>query len=144
MAYRATGSKLYLPYLLMLLAEGYRRTGRIETALSTLTEALSLAEQSGERWSVAELYRQQGELFLSPLQRYAEQAESRYLQAISMARQQGAKTIELRATVSLARLWRQQDKTVLIRDALAPLYAWFTEGHATADLQEAKMVLDGM
>jgi predicted ATPase/DNA-binding winged helix-turn-helix (wHTH) protein len=144
MAYRATGSKLYLPYLLMLLAEGYRQTEQSETALSTLTEALTLAEQSGERWSVAELYRQQGELFLSPPQRHAEQAESCYLQAVSIARQQGAKTIELRATVSLAHLWRQQDKPALVRDALAPLYHWFTEGYTTADLQEAKIVLDGV
>ncbi len=143
-AYRATSSKLYLPYLLMLLAEGYRQTNRTEAALSTLTEALTLAENSGERWSAAELYRQQGDLFCNPQSPHYEQAESCYTQAISIARQQGAKTLELRATVSLGRLRLAQGKPALIRDGLLPLYAWFTEGHATVDLQEARIALNGV
>lgn len=143
-AYRATGSRLYLPYLLMLLAEGYRQTGRTEAALSTLTEALTLAEASGERWSAAELYRQQGDLCLNLQAPHAEQAESCYTQAISMARQQGAKTLELRATVSLGRLWLEQGKPTLLRDCLTPLYTWFIEGHTTVDLQEARTLLEDM
>ncbi|WP_089940713.1 AAA family ATPase [Candidatus Entotheonella palauensis] len=143
-AYRATGTQLYLPYLLMLLAEGYGQTGHAEAALSVLTEALTLTENSGERWSAAELYRQRGELLCSLREPEAEQAESCYTQAISIARQQGAKTLELRATVSLGHLWRQQGKAVRIRDALIPLYDWFDEGHATADLQDAKAALDGV
>ena len=143
-AYRATHSKLYLPYLLMLLAEGYRQTDQIEAAMAILSEALSLAEDSGECWSAAELYRQRGELFLNAREPRVEQAASCYTQAISIARQQGAKTLELRATVSLGRLRLQQGNPALIRDELAPLYTWFTEGHTTVDLQEAQNALDGM
>ncbi len=141
-AYRATSSKVYLPYLLMLLAEGYRQTGQTEAALSTLTEALNLTEDSGERWSAAELYRQLGELLLNLQEPHAERARSCYTQALSIAREQGAKTLELRTTVSFARLWLQQDKPALIREHLTPLYNWFTEGHGTADLQDAKAILD--
>ncbi len=143
-AYRVTGSKLYLPYLLMLLAEGYRQTDQIEAALSTLTEALTLAEDSGERWAAAELYRQQGDLFLNPQAPHAKQAEVCYAQAISIARQQGAKTLELRATVSLGHLWLKQGKSALLCDYLTPVYTWFTEGHTTVDLREAKTILDGI
>lgn len=143
-AYRATGSKLYLPYLLMLLAEGYRRIDRTDAALSTLTEAVSLAEASGERWSAAELHRQQGELFLNAHAPDAELAEACYTRAISIARHQGAKTLELRATVSLARQRLTQGKLATIRNDLPPLYTWFTEGHSTVDLQEARSVLQGM
>ncbi|ETW94075.1 MAG: hypothetical protein ETSY1_36415 [Candidatus Entotheonella factor] len=143
-AYRATGTKLFLPYLLMLLVESYRQTDQTEAALSVLTEALTLTENSGERWLAAELYRQRGALFYNPLEPRAEQVESSYTRAISIARQQGAKTLELRATVSLGRLWLQQGKPDMIRDYLSPLYNWFSEGHATADLQDAKAMLDGV
>ncbi len=141
-AYRATGSKLYLPYLMMLLAEGYQQTGQTEAALSTFTEALALAEDSGECWSAAELYRQEGDLFLHASEPQVEKAEDCYAQAIAVAQQQGAKTLELRATVSLGHLWLQQGKPDLIRKGLTPLYTWFTEGHTTVDLQEARAALE--
>ncbi len=141
-AYRATGSKLYLPYLLMLLAEGYRQANQNEAALSTLTEALTLAEKSGENWSAAELYRQYGELCLNLPTPRVEQAESCYHRAITIARQQGAKTLELRSTVSLRHLWLKQGKATLFDDCLTPLYSWFTEGHTTVDLQEARAALE--
>ncbi len=100
--YRASGSQLYLPYLLMLLAEGYQQTDQTDAALVTLEEALVLAENSGEYWSLAELYRQQGELLLSHHESDATPAESCYAQAIAIARRQGAKALELRTTVSLS------------------------------------------
>ena len=140
-AFRDTGTKLYLPYMLMLLAEGYRRVAQSEAALSTLSEALTLAEASGERWSAAELHRQRGELLLSLHDPQIEQAQTCYRQAIAIARQQGAKTLELRALVSLTRLGSQQGDPALGRDELTRLRHWFTEGHATADLQDANAAL---
>ncbi len=140
--YRASGSQLYLPYFLMLLAEGYQQTDRTEAALGTLAEALTLAERSGECWSSAELYRQQGELLLNSREPDAEQARSCFTQAIDTARQQDAKMLELRATVSLARLWLRDHQPSLVREHLSPLYDWFREGHTTADLLDAKAILD--
>ena len=140
-AFRGTGTKLYLPYLLMLLAEGYRRAEQSEAALSTLADALTLAEDSGECWSAAELHRQRGELLLSLRPPQVEQAQACYRQAIAIARQQGARTLELRSLVSLVRLGAQQGDPASSRDELALLRRWFTEGHATADLQDASSLL---
>jgi predicted ATPase len=106
-----------------------------------LTEALATLAQSGVRWCEAELYRLRGELLLRSLAPQGE-AEACFQQALTVARRQEAKSLELRAVVSLSRLWQRQGKRVEARDLLAPIYDWFTEGFDTADLQDAKALLE--
>jgi predicted ATPase len=104
-----------------------------------LENAFQIAERTGERWFLAELNRQEGRLLLR--QGHAEAAEERYRNALSIAEAQGAKLWELRAAMSLARLWRDQGKAQQARELLAPVYGWFTEGFDTRDLKEAKALL---
>lgn len=103
-------------------------------------EALQIVERTGERWFAAELNRRKGQVVLR--QGHPETAEQHYRKALSIAREQEAKLWELRAAVSLARLRREQGRRTEARDLLAPVYDWFTEGFETADLKEAKAVLD--
>jgi class 3 adenylate cyclase/predicted ATPase len=143
-AYRATGSAVALPYGLALLAEAYATGGQVVEGLRVLAEAFALVDTQGERDYQAELYRLQGALLLAqegtrPQEREAEQC---FHQAIEIARRQQAKSLELRAAVSLSRLWHQQGKHAEAHALLAPIYAWFTEGFDTADLQEAKALLE--
>jgi len=110
-----------------------------------LTEALALVDTTGERWGAPELYRLKGELIL--LQQSSEthlEAETCFQQAITIAQSQQAKAWELRAATSLARLWQRQGKRQAAHDLLAPIYDWFTEGFETADLQEAKALLEAL
>jgi predicted ATPase len=141
-AWRATGAEALRPYYLALLAEAVGRGGQVEEGLHLLAEALAVANDTGEcRWD-AELHRLQGELLLArPTEHHAE-AEIRFRQALEIARQQQAKSLELRAAMSLSRLWQQQGKQQEAHDLLAPIYGWFTEGFDTADLQEAKALLE--
>jgi len=142
--YRATGAEMVRPYWLALLAEGYAKLGRLEDGLSALTEALTAARNTGERWWEAELYRLKGELSLrldDPSWALSA-AEECFCQALDIARRQQAKSLELRAAMSLARLWQHQGKRAAAYDLLAPIYGWFTEGFDTADLQEARALLD--
>lgn len=156
-AYRATGATLGQPYLLSQLAEAYGWSGRLDAGLETLAEARGLVDMTGERFYEAEIARLTGELLLQTSlpgatsgrgtprvarrpSRLAE-AERCLQQALTVARHQQAKSLELRAALSLARLWQRQDKRAEARDLLAPLYGWFTEGFDTADLQEAKALL---
>ena len=141
-AVRETGTALWEPYFLALLAEAYEQDGQVEAGLTTLTEALAAAHATGERWGEAELYRLRGELLLMPPGHDAHQAETCFQQALVLARRQQAKSWELRAAVSLARLWQQQRKRDEARALLLPVYGWFTEGLDTADLQEARALLD--
>jgi predicted ATPase len=143
-AYRATGAELWRPYLLALLAEAHGTIGEPEAGLMALAEALTLADTTGERWYESEIYRLKGELLLQ--QHTDNQAESEHCfqQAISIARSQQAKSWELRASTSLARLWQQQGKRQEAINLLAPVYHWFSEGFDTADLQEAKALLDAL
>jgi class 3 adenylate cyclase/predicted ATPase len=141
LTYRATGAELLRPYFLALLAEAYSVIGQPETGLPVLTEALALVDTTGERWCEPELYRLQGALLL---QRHADnqpEAERCFQHAIVIAQNQQAKSLGLRATMSLARLWQQQGKRQEAHDLLAPVYHWFTEGFDTADLQDAKALL---
>lgn len=141
--YRAMGARLELPYLLGQLAEAYGNLGRATAGLETLTEALTLMETSDERWWAAELYRLRGELLLAEggsLHRVAE-AEVWMQQALETARQQQAKSLELRAAMSLSRLWRQQNQRAAAHQVLAEIFGWFTEGFDTADLQQARVLL---
>jgi predicted ATPase len=149
-AWRATGAELARPYYLALLAEAYGRMGQLEEGLSVLAEALSAVHQAGDREYEAELYRLKGELTLaqSSVQGLAssvqKEAEESFLKAIEIARRQSAKSSELRAAMSLSRLWQSQGKKDEARQMLAEIYGWFTEGFDTADLQEAKALLEGL
>jgi predicted ATPase len=148
-AYRGTGgAQLYTAWLAML-AEAYGKLGQNEDGLSSLAEALEFVDRTGECFYEAEVYRLKGELTLqtsvqsreSSVQRERE-AETYFLKAIEIARRQQAKSLELRATTSLARLWQPQGKKQEAHVLLSEIYGWFTEGFDTKDLQEAKALLD--
>jgi len=135
-------------YFLALLAEAYGKGGQAEEGLHVLAEALAHVDKTGERYYEAELYRLKGELTLQQLKvqgskfKVEEEVEECFLKAIEIARWQQAKSLELRAVMSLARLWQQQGKKDEARQMLAEVYGWFTEGFDTADLQEAKALLE--
>jgi predicted ATPase len=137
-ASRPTGA--WRPHNIALLAAACEIARQIDEALSLMDEALQIVEGTGERWFAAELNRRKGQLLLR--QEHSEAAEELYRKALSIAEEQGTKLWELRAVVSLARLRRDQGRHVEARDLLAPVYGWFTEGFDTADLKEAKALLD--
>jgi predicted ATPase len=141
-AWRAMGAGLTVSYYLALLAEVYGHAGQAEEGLRLLAEALAHVDTTGERFYAAEVYRLTGELLLRQATPDAAQAETCWHQALDIARHQQAKSWELRAALSLSRLWQQQGKRDEARDLLAPIYGWFTEGFDTADLQEAKGLLE--
>jgi predicted ATPase len=141
-AFRATGAELWRPYFLALLAEAYGTLGEPEAGLTALTEALTLVDKTGERHHEAELYRLKGELLLQQNAANQIEAENCFQQAIAIAQNQQAKSFELRTATSLARLWHSQGKRQEAHDLLAPVYGWFTEGFDTADLKDAKALLD--
>ena len=140
MAYRATGAEAAMPHFITYLTKAYEIAGQIDDGLALLDETLQTIERTGERWVEAELYRHKGQLLLR--QGHAVAAEELYRKALSIAREQEAKLWELRAAVSLTRLRRDQGRRAEARDLLAPVYGWFTEGFDTADLKEAKALLD--
>src|SRR5439155_4037082 len=137
--------------ILLLLEEVYGKVGQVEEGLPLLAEALATVDKTGERLYEAELYRLKGELTLqqSSVQGLASrrvrspesEAEECFLKAIEIARRQSAKSWELRAVMSLSRLWQQQGKKEEARQMLAEIYGWFTEGFDTTDLKEAKALL---
>jgi predicted ATPase len=141
-AYRSTGGVLTMPYWLTLLAGAYGTKGQSTVALEQLGEALTLTDTTGERWYEAEIYRLKGELLLQQASDDATEAESCFQHAIRIAQNQQAKSWELRAATSLARLWQQQGKRAEARQVLGDVYAWFTEGFDTPDLKDAKALLD--
>ena len=141
-AWRATGAEVFRPYGLALLAEAYAKVGQPEEGLPLLAEALAVANDKGERRWDAELYRLQGELLLAHAAEQHTEAETCFRQAIDVARHQQAKSWELRATMSLTRLWQRQGKRGEARQLLAEVYGWFTEGFDTADLHEARALLE--
>jgi predicted ATPase len=141
-AFRATGAELARPYFLALLAEAHGTLGEPEAGLVVFTEALTLVDTIGERWYEPELYRLKGALLFQQSSDNQIEAEHCFHHAISIAQSQQAKSWELRAATSLARLWQQQGKRQEAHDLLAPVYGWFTEGFDTVDLQEAKVLLD--
>ena len=140
----ATGAKVFRPYGLTLLAEAYAHVGQHEAGLTRLAEGLAVVDETGERRWEVELCRLKGELLLARSVEHATEAETCLLQALDIARRQQAKSWELRAAMSLARLWQQQGKRTEAYELLAPVYGWFTEGFDTADLQEAKALLDAL
>jgi predicted ATPase/tRNA A-37 threonylcarbamoyl transferase component Bud32 len=143
--WHATGALSHRPYQLSLLAEALARDGRIQEGLTALTEALTLSTTSGERFLEAELHRLRGELLFAANQTEspaADQAEACFQQALDVARAQKAKSLELRAAMSLIRLYRQAGRQSTACSLLADVYNWFTEGFDTPDLREAKRLLD--
>jgi len=141
-AERKTGSAVWEPYFLGLLAEVHAQGGEVDAGLATLDEALAATQATGQRLVEAELYRLRGSLRLRRTGTPHVEAETCFQQALDVARRQEAKSLELRAVMSLSRLWAQQGKRKEARARLAEVYAWFTEGFDTADLREAKTLLE--
>ncbi len=125
-----------------MLAEVADHLGHTEDGLQTLAEAHTLVEQHEERWWEAEVHRLRGVLLLRQAGTPQAEAETWLQRALDVARRQQAKSLELRAAMSLARLWQRQGKRTAAYELLAPVYNWFTEGFDTADLQEAKTLLE--
>ena len=138
-AYRATGAEAKAA-VLALFAEAYGGSGQAEDGLRLLEVAVAVMVKTGERSDAAELSRIKGALLLQQAVPDVGQAEACFQQALAVARRQQARSLELRAAVSLARLWQQQGRRAEAA-LLAPVYGWFTEGFDTADLQEAKALL---
>jgi predicted ATPase len=136
------GAELQASYFLALLAEAYEKGGQAEEGLNVLAEALATVEKTGQRVFEPDLHRIKGVLLLRQAVPDAPQAEACFQQALAVARHQQAKSWELRAAMSLARLWQQQGRRQEAYNFLTPVYGWFTEGFDTADLQEAKALLD--
>jgi predicted ATPase len=154
-ALRTTGAELSRPWFQVLLAETYGKLKRFEAGLEVVADALALIQKSEEWVSAPDLYRLRGEFLwglhdqsehmrdkVAPSSSLVEEAETSFLRAIEISRQHRSKSHELRASTSLARLWRQQGKRLEARQMLADSYHWFTEGFDTADLKEAKALLD--
>lgn len=141
-ALRTAGGEVGRPYFLTLLADAYGTVAQADTGLSLLTEARTIMDQNGQHFVDAEYHRLEGELRLHQTETDASQAARYFQQALDIARQQQARSWELRAATSLARLWQSQGKRQEAYDLLAPVYGWFTEGFDTADLQEAKALLN--
>jgi class 3 adenylate cyclase/predicted ATPase len=127
-----------------LLVEACERAGQVEEGLRALHEAQEVMQTSDERLYAAEVYRLQGELLLQQPAAQQGEAEEYFHQALTVARRQQAKSLELRAAMSLSRLWQQQVKRTEAYELLAPIYGWFTEGFDTADLQEARALLEAL
>jgi predicted ATPase len=140
-AHQGIGPRLGQPYRLSLLAEAYGQAGQPEAGLRVLAEALMLVGTTEERLWEPELYRLKGTLLLQLPVPGVPQAEACFQQALDVACGQQARSLELRAAMSLSRLWQQQGKRHAAHDLLAPIYAWFTEGFDTPDLQEAQALL---
>jgi len=138
--FKASGARLRLPYYLSLLAQVCGKAGRAEEGLASINEALSEAHPHNERWWDAELHRLRGKLLLMH-GADASDVEAALLRAIAIARSQQARSLELRATMSLARLWIAQHRLDDARRQLSDVYAWFTEGFETPDLQAARLLL---
>ena len=144
--HREIGAVVLVPAFLAVVAELHQKTGRPAEALATLTEALTVARQSGQHYWESELHRLTGVLTLEAApsrgRGAAETAQTHLLHAIEIARRQRAKWLELRAATSLARLWADQGNVTKARAMLSAVHAWFTEGHDMPDLREAKSLLD--
>jgi predicted ATPase len=140
-AFRSTGATFLTPFFLSNLARAHAAFGQFDEARRCIDEALTTLETTRERWCEAEAHRIAGEIALMSPERDAAKAEAYFERALGIACQQQAKSWELRAAMSLARLWRDQGKVQQARELLAPVYGWFTEGFDTRDLKEAKALL---
>jgi predicted ATPase len=143
-SYRATGAALHVPCLCTLLADVSAHLGHTKDGLQALAEAHTLVQQHEERYWEAEIYRLRGVLLLQQTGTSQAEAGTWLQRALDIARRQQAKSLELRAAMSLARLWQRQGKRDEARELLTTVYDWFTEGFDTGDLQEAKALLDAL
>jgi class 3 adenylate cyclase/predicted ATPase len=141
-AWRSTGARVFVPLYLSYLASAHADLSRFDDAWRCIHEAVSAVETTKERWWEAEINRVAGEIALKSLTPDTEKAEKYFDRALAVARSQQAKSWELRAAMSLARLWRDQGKVEQARELLAPVHRWFTEGFDTRDLKEAKALLE--
>ena len=141
-AWQSTGGKAFTPFYLSLLARAYAELGKFDDAWRCSGEAMTAVETTKEKWFEAEIHRIVGEIALMSPEPDAAKAQAYFERALSVARKQHAKSLELRVAMSMARLWRDQGKRDEARDLLAPVYGWFTEGFDTLDLKEAKALLD--
>ena len=143
-AIRSTGTTCWMPLYSSNLARAYVELGKFDDAWRCIREAITAVETTKERWCEAEVHRVAGEIALKSTDTDAAEAETYFERALAVARQQQAKSWELRAAMSLARLWRDQGKVHQARELLAPVYGWFTEGFDTLDLKEAKALLEDL
>jgi predicted ATPase len=140
--YRSTAATIYTPSVFLHLALAHAELGQFEEAWRCIGEAMTAAETSKEKWCEAEVHRVAGEIALRSPVPDAPKAEAYFQRALEVARNQQAKSWELRAATSMARLWHDQGKRDEARELLAPVYGWFTEGFNTLDLKQAKALLD--
>ena len=143
-AMRSTGGTVFVPLHLAYLARAQAELGHFNDAWRRIGEAIEAIEATKERWCEAEVNRVAGELALLSPESDAQKAEAYFERALAVARGQQAKSWELRAAMSMARLWRDQGKRQQARDLIAPVYDWFTEGFDTLDLKGAKALLDAL
>jgi predicted ATPase len=141
-ANRTPGSTIYSTVYLPCLARAYAELGQFDEAWRCIGEAMTAVETKKEKWCEAEVHRVAGEITLMSPEPDAAKAEAYFGRSLAVARKQQARSWELRATMSMARLWRDQGKRQAAHDVLAPIYAWFTEGFDTLDLKQAKALLD--
>ena len=141
-AWRSTGASLYTPLWSSYLARAYAELGQFDDAWRSIDEAKTVIERTNETWFEAEVYRMAGEIALLSPEPEKAKADAHFERALAVARKQQAKSWELRAAMSTARLWRSQGKPQQARELLAPVYGWFTEGFDTLDLKEAKALLE--
>ena len=141
-AFRSTGTTMWTPMYLSHLAGAYAKLDQLDDAWRCIGEAITATETTKETWCEAEVHRIAGEIAAKSPTLDAAKTQGYFERALAVAREQQAKSWELRAAVSLARLWRDQGKPQQARELLAPVYGWFTEGFDTLDLKEAKALID--
>jgi predicted ATPase len=141
-AWRSTGATAFMPLTLSYLARAYTTIDQFDDAWCSIDEAMTAVETTKERWWEPEINRWAGEIALKSPERDGAKAQAYFERALAVARAQQAKSWELRAAMSMARLWRDQGKRDEARELLAPVYGWFTEGFDTLDLREAKALLE--
>jgi class 3 adenylate cyclase/predicted ATPase len=143
-AWRSTGATCWTPLHMLFLADAHARLGQFVEAWRCIGEALAASEASKENWCDADIHRLAGDIVLLSGEPDTAKAEVYFERALAVARRQQAKSLELRAATSMARLWRDQGKRDKARELLAPIYGWFREGFDTLDLKEAKALLAGL
>jgi predicted ATPase len=141
-SWRATGTTVWMPTYLSYLTRAYAELGQFGEASRCISEAIIAVQTTNESWYEADIHRIAGEIALTSPEPDAVKAEAYFERALAVAHQQQAKSWELRAAISMARLWRSQGKRQQAREQLAPVYGWFTEGFDTLDLKEAKVLLE--
>jgi predicted ATPase len=140
--FRSTGTTLLTPEHKVMLTMAFAGSGQFDDAWRCIDEAITAMQESQERWCEAEVHRIAGEIALKSPQRDVTKAEVYFTRALVVARKQQARSLELRAAMSMARLWRDEGRADAARKLLAPIYGWFTEGFDTLDLKQAKALLE--